>query len=99
MPQRALLVGLPRSGTTWMASALSAHPDVHLVYEPDNRGLDLLGWLGTARTGSVPSLEPGERPRDYELMWRVAFAGGWPERGAVAAPVDLLRRIAVAGSA
>jgi SAM-dependent methyltransferase len=34
--QLVALLGLPRSGTTILAAMLSAHPDVHMVFEPWN---------------------------------------------------------------
>ncbi len=29
------LIGMPRSGTTWVAKAIDSHPDVHYLHEPD----------------------------------------------------------------
>jgi hypothetical protein len=89
--QRALLVGLPRSGTTWLANVIAAHPDVHLVHEPDNRDLDVLGWLGTGHIGQLPSPRVGASAPDYELMWRLSFSGGWPRRGAMVRIIRPLR--------
>lgn len=94
VPPRVALLGLPRSGTSWMANLIAAHPAVALVNEPDNRDLDLLGWLGTGALGVIPSLGPGERATDYRTMWRVAFAGGWPADGPLATATRTLRRIA-----
>jgi hypothetical protein len=92
---RVALLGIPRSGTTWLANALSAHHSVHLVNEPENRLLDVLGWLGTGRLGVVPALSPGDRAPEYRAMWAVALAGGWPDDGGVARASALLRRVAV----
>ena len=94
MTSRVALLGLPRSGTSWMANLIAAHPAVSLVNEPDNRDLDLLGWLGTGTLGVVPVLSPGERAADYRSMWRVAFSGGWPADGPLARPARVLRRAA-----
>src|SRR4051794_29289770 len=94
VPSHVALLGLPRSGTSWMANLLAAHHAVSLVNEPDNPDLDLLGWLGPGVLGVVPVLAPGERARDYRSMWRVAFAGGWPTDGGLAAPTTALRRLA-----
>jgi hypothetical protein len=69
---------------------------VHLVHEPDNRNNGVLGWLGTGVVGSVPSLVPGANAPDYRRMWRLAFAGGWPERGAPARVADALKRVSLA---
>jgi hypothetical protein len=93
--RRVALLGVPRSGTTWLANVLSAHPSVRLVNEPENRLLDVLGWLGTGRLGVVPALAPGDSAREYRTMWAVALAGGWPEEGAGARASALLRRVAV----
>ncbi len=73
-----LIVGLPRSGTTWLAQTLAAAPGVHYVHEPDNRNLDPLAVVTMQDLGWIPSLFPGDRSPDYSLLWTVAFAGGWP---------------------
>ncbi|MEY2447900.1 MAG: hypothetical protein QOH79_1376 [Acidimicrobiaceae bacterium] len=93
-PNRVALLGLPRCGTTWSANLLSAHPAVSLVNEPDNRTFDVLGWLGTGRLGVVPCLSPGDRASEYRTMWRIAFAGGWPEAGTLGRATRALRRTA-----
>ncbi len=77
-----------------MARILGSHPEVHLVHEPDNRNLDVLGWLGTGVVGAVPTLRPGDDAPDYRRMWRVAFAGGWARTGPLAVPTAALLRVA-----
>jgi hypothetical protein len=75
---RTLIVGLPRSGTTWLARTVARAPGVAYVHEPDNRRLEPLAFVGTRGLSSVPWLVPGQKAEDYRLLWAMAFAGGWP---------------------
>jgi len=38
MSELLILAGSPRSGTSWLRSILSSHPDIFLLSEPDNPG-------------------------------------------------------------
>ncbi len=45
VPAAVLLLGLPRSGTTWLAKIFDSHPDTLYRHEPDGYGrLDHLPW-------------------------------------------------------
>jgi hypothetical protein len=48
------------------------------VHEPDNDEWDAFSRFGTRNLGGYPYLMPGERAASYELLWDMAFAGGWP---------------------
>jgi hypothetical protein len=76
---RTIIVGLPRSGTTWLSRTVARAPGVSYVHEPDNRGVDPHAWVGTRGLGSVPWLQPGQRADNYRRLWAVAFSGGWPK--------------------
>jgi hypothetical protein len=72
---RILVVGVPRSGSTWVVRMLGRAKDTCLIHEPDNpfnapfairAGRDLPGRL-------FPVLEPGDDAPDYETLWLEAF--------------------------
>jgi len=83
-----LLVGLPRSGTTWLAKVMAETEGAVLVSEPDNEGLRPSALRAKRSLGLYPVLKPGDRAPRYERLWDVAFAGG-PRR-----PFDLRERAA-----
>jgi hypothetical protein len=72
---RLLIVGVPRSGTTWVGETLGATPGATYVNEPDG---DHDPWAYRARHGfpAVPQLDPGATAPDLERLWAGAFAGG-----------------------
>jgi hypothetical protein len=78
---RILLVGLPRSGTSWISNVLAAAPGVRYVYEPDNKesvNEFPFAIVGSRDAGWMPELQPGDRLPSFERLWEVAFTGGWP---------------------
>ncbi len=80
-PQPILILGVPRSGTTWASSVLGAAPCVRIVHEPDNETQMPWALVAKARLGRFPLLEPAHRARAFELLWRDAFSGGaYPRR-------------------
>ncbi len=72
---KVLVVGLPRSGTTWVGNALGRAPHTVYVHEPDG---DHDPFAFRARRGSfiTPTLAPGDPAPELERLWRGAFAGG-----------------------
>ena len=72
---KVLVVGLPRSGTSWVGNALGRAPDTVYVHEPDG---DHDPFAFRARRASFisPTLAPGDPAPELERLWRGAFAGG-----------------------
>lgn len=72
-----LIVGVPRSGTTWTGRVLGHTDGVTYVNEPDGfRDPFAFGVMVTR--GENPILTPGDRAPDCERLWAGAFAGGRP---------------------
>lgn len=71
-----LLVGLPRSGTTWTMQVLESAPGFHPILEPDNEGASAPAIWGKHRAGRFPALHPGDDDERYRRLW------GWILQGA-----------------
>jgi hypothetical protein len=74
---KLLVAGVERSGTTWVATALSRGSDRVYVHEPDNPDAGRGAALG-APDARYQVLAPGDPAPEYAAVWEVAFAGGWP---------------------
>jgi hypothetical protein len=72
---KVLVVGPPRSGTTWFGQALGNSRDTRYVHEPDG---DHEPYAFKAKFGrhSQIVLRPGDVAARYEKLWTGAFAGG-----------------------
>ena len=72
---KVLIVGLPRSGTSWVGNILGRAPRTAYVHEPDG---DHDPFAFRARRGSfiMPVLAPGDSAPDMERLWAGALAGG-----------------------
>jgi hypothetical protein len=70
-----LIVGLPRSGTSWVGNTLGRAPGAEYVHEPDG---DHEPFAFRARRGSfiAPVLDPGTPAPELERLWAGVFAGG-----------------------
>jgi len=90
---RVLVIGAPRSGTTWVAEVLGATPHTKLIHEPDNPDPNPQAWRARELHGWYPVLRSGERYIDYERIWDLAFAGGWPTSSPAVAAGHILRRL------
>ena len=70
-----LVAGVPRSGTTWVATLLGATRDASYFEEPDNHFTYPFAFR--AKRGLpgrfYPALEPGQGASDYERLWSAAF--------------------------
>ena len=96
---RVLVLGVPRSGTTWSGRALGATEGTAYVNEPDGFA-DPYAFRVMLRHGEHPAVDPEDPAPDYARLWTGAFAGGRPagtlrDRGArlgfARTPVDARR--------
>lgn len=74
-----LLVGLPRSGTSWVGQALSRGPGVRYLDEPDGFR-EAFPFRVMMRYGESPILDRSDPAPDYERLWRGILAGGLETR-------------------
>lgn len=70
-----LIVGVPRSGTTWVGRALGRTDGSAYVNEPDGFR-DPFAFRVMLQHGENPALAPGDPAPDYERLWTGALAGG-----------------------
>jgi len=76
-----LVVGVPRSGTTWVAQILARGGRASYLEEPDNHLRFAYAFRAKRRLGAraYPGLVAGAAGAglgDYEALWRSAFSGG-----------------------
>jgi hypothetical protein len=77
-----LIVGLPRSGTTWTLRALAGAAGTIAVLEPDNEDKYPAAIHGKRLVGRYPVLPPGERAPDYRDLWEWILRGAPEDRRA-----------------
>ena len=70
-----LLVGIPRSGTTWTMQALGADPNLASLLEPDNEGTSAPAIWGKKAAGRFPALQPGDHDQRYHGLWSWILEG------------------------
>ncbi|MGH2698640.1 MAG: sulfotransferase [Actinomycetota bacterium] len=71
-----LVVGPPRSGTTWVEQVMGLAADSCSINEPDNDTQVPFALKAKRALGRYPVLDPGdEAPEDYARLWDGAFAG------------------------
>src|ERR1700676_2858635 len=68
--ERILLLGVARSGTRWLATALGHTDGTRLVKEPDNVTADAFG--------PYPMIAPGAAAPHYRALWDLAFTARVP---------------------
>lgn len=71
--RRVLLLGPPRSGSTWVSEVLAAVPNSLRVHEPDSDPHEPFALLAKAGLGRYPVLAAGDTSRRYGELWRSAF--------------------------
>lgn len=92
---RVLVVGTPRSGTSWVSQALAAARGAREVGEPDNEDNFPYAIRAKAGLGRFPVVPPGSPgPPAYAALWDGAFAGGRRVRGPGTALSRVLHRTA-----
>ena len=70
-----LIVGLPRSGTTWIGAVLSSAPGTAYLFEPDNEGLSPVAWLCKRSLHRFPYLAVDDLADDYQHLWATTLTG------------------------
>jgi Sulfotransferase family len=80
-PDRLLLLGVARSGTRWLATALGHADATRVVKEPDNVDADPTG-TGVSRFGfgPYPMIEPGDDAPQFRALWDLAFSDRVPNK-------------------
>lgn len=73
-----LILGTPRSGTTWLGEMLGATPGARYVHEPDNELIHVEAAYAKRRLGRFPMLTGEDSARAYARLWRRAFDGARP---------------------
>jgi hypothetical protein len=72
---RVLVLGVPRSGTTWIGEALGRTERAVYVHEPDGVP-EPFAYRAKFRMEHHPILTAGAEAPEYERLWAGAFAGG-----------------------
>ncbi len=75
MASPILVLGVPRSGSTWLAESLSFADRVRYVHEPDNEGLSLAGYAAKAGLHRYPWFASGEQHAPYQRLFVLALQG------------------------
>jgi hypothetical protein len=65
-----LVVGVPRSGTTWVANTLAQAPGTALLHEPDNEKQNILALRWKRNYHRMPHIEPSAEESVYLSFWR-----------------------------
>jgi hypothetical protein len=85
-----LIVGVPRSGTTWVGRALALTRDAEYLHEPDNTSCSPYAYVAKRGLGAYPCLRSGAEAPAYARCWEAAFDGTQPAVGWRAHLVDAL---------
>jgi hypothetical protein len=75
-----VIVGLPRSGTTWTLTALSQDPGIRTAPERDNEDNNPSAIYAKRHLGRYPLLEPGDAAADYRRLWAWILSGATEHR-------------------
>lgn len=76
VPGRILVIGPPRSGTTWVEQVLGRAASARLVHEPDNETCNPFALRAKTSLGRFPVLGPDDTPPvAYHDLWSRAFEG------------------------
>jgi hypothetical protein len=90
-----LIIGVARSGTTWLGRVLGKTAGAHYFHEPDNHDL-LYGRPFVVRAkrsvGPYPVLAPGDEAQEYERLWASLFDGAVDQSRVVTRFVDRAKR-------
>ncbi len=71
--KKLLVIGVPRSGTSWVENILGLARGVERVFEPDNEKTSLLGYCFKQRLLRFPVLAATDTHPVYAHLWRIAY--------------------------
>jgi hypothetical protein len=73
---QVLIVGAPRSGTTWVSRVLGSTPGARSLDEPDNHFYFPFAYRAKLklRTGHFPCLQPADEAPELDELWRAALS-------------------------
>jgi hypothetical protein len=79
-PDRLVLVGVARSGTSWLGHALGRARGVRFYYEPDNVDADpsTIGTAGQRGFGPYPVIDDDRDAGQFAPLWDLVFSGRLP---------------------
>ncbi|MAE63763.1 MAG: hypothetical protein CMJ18_05780 [Phycisphaeraceae bacterium] len=75
MSERILLIGAPRSGTSWICDVLARAPGAEAVFEPDNEINSLTAVILKGHLPRFPTLDRDSDDPQYEALWQYACVG------------------------
>ncbi len=75
-----VIVGLPRSGTTWTLRALGSAPGTTRILEPDNEDKYPASIHAKREVGRYPVLHPGDENAAYRRLWDWILCGAHEDR-------------------
>ncbi len=75
-----VIVGLPRSGTTWTMRALGSAAGTATILEPDNEDKYPASIHAKRKVGRYPVLHPGDRAPAYRKLWEWILQGAHEDR-------------------
>jgi hypothetical protein len=75
-----IIIGLPRSGTTWTMRVLGAAAGTMVISEPDNEDKCPPAIHGKHKVGRYPVLVPGDVAPAYHKLWEWVLRGGQENR-------------------
>jgi hypothetical protein len=73
-----LIVGLPRSGTTWQFNVISQAKKLHTIFEPDNRKINPYSHYYLENNHRFP-VDYGNNELYMKYLWLNIFQGAWSE--------------------
>ena len=77
-PRRILLLGVARSGTSWLGTTTSRAPGVRYYNEPDWFGMDEQRLAGTDGYRPYPMVDRDDPSNPLAPVWDMVFAGTFP---------------------
>jgi hypothetical protein len=71
--KKLLVIGVPRSGTSWVENILGLAHGVEGIFEPDNEKTSLLGYCFKKSYLRFPVLAATDTHPVYTHLWRIAY--------------------------